>query len=126
MISEEKLRPFAGARFLSLESYRKNGNAVRTPLWFVEEGGVLYVSTSADSGKVKRLRRNPRVRIVPSNFRGNPRGDWVEAAARFEAAPAAARAQELLVAKYGWQKRLINFFGRLSGRTSVVISIRIP
>ena len=126
MISEEKLRPFARARFLSLESYRKNGMAVRTPLWFVEEGGVLYVSTPADSGKVKRLRRNPRVRIVPSNFRGNPRGDWVEAAARFEEAPAAARAQELLIRKYGWQKRLINFFGRLSGRTSVVISLRIP
>ncbi len=124
-MSQDELRPFAGARYLSLESYRRNGNTVRTPLWFVEEGGALYISTPADSGKVKRIRRNPRVRIVPSDFRGNPRGAWVEAAARFEEAPAAARAQELLIAKYGWQKRLINFFGRLSGRKSVVISIRV-
>ena len=123
-MSEEKLKPFAGARYLNLESYRKNGNAVRTPLWFVEDGEALYVSTPADSGKVKRIRRNPRVRIVPSDFRGNLRGGWVEAAARFEEAPAAARAQELLIRKYGWQKKLINLLGRLSGRKSVVISIR--
>ncbi|MGH9863468.1 MAG: PPOX class F420-dependent oxidoreductase [Candidatus Acidiferrales bacterium] len=123
-MSEEKLRPFAGARYLSLESYRKNGAAVRTPLWFVEEGGVLYISTPADSGKVKRLRRNPRVRIVPSDFRGHPRGDWVEATAHFAEAPVDARAQELLIRKYGWQKKLINLFGRLSGRTSVVLSVR--
>jgi len=37
----------------------------------------------------------------------------------------AARAQHLLIQKYGWQKKLINFFARLAGRKSVVISIHL-
>jgi PPOX class probable F420-dependent enzyme len=124
-MSQEKLAAFAGQPYLNLESYRRNGEGVRTPLWFAEEDGVLYVSTPAESWKVKRIRRNPRVRIVPSTLAGKPRGEWVEATARLEDGPAAARAQALLIGKYGWQKKLINFFGRLAGRKSVVISLRV-
>ena len=124
-MSEEKLAPFAGQPYLNLESYRKSGEGTQTPLWFAEEGGVLYISTPAESWKVKRIRRNPKVRIVPSTLSGKPRGQWVGATARLEAGPAAARAQELLIQKYGWQKKLINFFARLAGRRSVVISLHL-
>jgi len=125
MTTEGRLAAFAGQPYLNLESYRKNGQGVQTPLWFVEEGGVICVSTPAESWKVKRIRRNPRVRIVPSTLGGKPQGEWVEASARLEDGPAAARAQELLIQKYGWQKKLINFFGGLAGRKSVVISIHL-
>jgi len=125
MTTEGKLAAFAGQPYLSLESYRKDGQGVQTPLWFVEEGGVLYTSTPAESWKVKRIRRNPKVRIVPSTLGGKPRGEWVEASARLEDGRAAARVQELLIKKYGWQKKLINFFARLGGRKSVVISIHL-
>ena len=125
MTDAQKQAAFAGQPYLNLESYRKNGQGVRTPLWFAEEGGALYVSTPAQSWKVKRIRRNPRVRIVPSTLSGAPRGEWVEATARLEEAAVAARAQELLIQKYGWQKKLINFFGRLAGRKSVVISLHL-
>jgi hypothetical protein len=119
------LAAFAGQPYLNLESYRRDGRGVRTPLWFAEDGGALYTSTPAGSWKVKRIRRNPRVRIVPSTLSGNPLGEWVEATARLEEGPAAARTQELLIQKYGWQKKLINFFARLAGRKSVVISIHL-
>jgi len=122
---EETLAAFVGQTYLNLESYRKDGQGVQTPLWFAEEGGVLYSSTPAESWKVKRIRRNPKVRIVPSTLSGKPRGEWVEASARLEDGRAAARVQELLIKKYGWQKKLINFFARLRGRKSVVISIHL-
>jgi len=125
MADGDTLAAFAGQPYLNLESYRKDGQGVRTPLWFAEEGGVLYISTPAGSWKVKRIRRNPRARIVPSTLGGKPRGQWVEATARLEDGPAAARAQDLLIQKYGWQKKLINFFARLAGRKSVVISIHL-
>ena len=124
-MSGEKLAAFDGQTYLNLESYRKDGQGVQTPLWFVEEGGVVYVSTPAESWKVRRIRRNPKVRIVPSTLGGKPRGEWVEASARLEDGRAAARVQELLIKKYGWQKKLINFFARLRGRKSVVISIHL-
>ncbi len=68
----EALERFRDRKCLNLETYRKSGEGVRTPLWFVEENGVLYAETLSETGKVKRLRREPRVRLVPSDQRGEP------------------------------------------------------
>ena len=72
---------FKGHQYLTIESYRKNGEAVRTPVWFAEEGGVLYVWTSGVSGKAKRIRRNPQVKIAPADQGGKPLGIWVSGSA---------------------------------------------
>ena len=95
----------AGKKYLSLASFRKNGEAVRTPLWFAEENGKLYFMTRDDSWKYKRIRNNPRVRVAPCTARGRVTGPEVEARARvLEPAqfPAARRALER---KY-WLMRL--------------------
>jgi PPOX class probable F420-dependent enzyme len=77
-----KLAAFDGQKYLSLETYRKNGEAVRTPVWFATAGGpTLYVYTTADSGKVKRLRRSGEVRIAPCDARGRVTGAWSTARA---------------------------------------------
>ncbi len=116
---------FRGERYLNLETFRRNGQGVRTPLWFVELDGALHVRTPEDSGKVKRLRNNPRVRVVPSDALGRPKADWVEGTARFVGPQEAERMNELLKEKYGWQKALIDFGSRLRKRTSVVIAIQL-
>jgi uncharacterized protein len=59
------LLPLADARFVSLTTFRRSGEAVSTPVWVGRDGGALVVLTPADSGKVKRLRRDPRVEIRP-------------------------------------------------------------
>src|SRR5215470_24789 len=69
-------------RYLSLATFRQSGAQVATPVWFAAAGGRLYVFTSGESGKVKRLRRSPRARIAPSDARGRVRGEWHEASAR--------------------------------------------
>lgn len=69
------LAQFDGARYLNLETYRRDGRAVRTPLWFAESGGLLYVYSLADAGKVKRMRNNPRVRLAPCDIRGKLKGE---------------------------------------------------
>src|SRR5262245_13493315 len=53
----QHLTPFVGQRYLNLESYKRDGTPVQTPVWFAEEQGVLYVYTLANAGKVKRIRR---------------------------------------------------------------------
>ena len=57
--------PLAGARFVSLTTFRSSGEAVSTPVWVGRDGGALVVLTPADSGKVKRLRADPRVELRP-------------------------------------------------------------
>ena len=119
------LAQFAKQRYLNLETYRKNGQPVRTPMWFAEADGILYMYSLAGAGKVKRIRNNPRVRVVPCGFRGRPHGTWVRGIARIVDEADARQGHQLLNQKYGLWKRGGDFFGRLRRRQHVVITIRI-
>ncbi len=60
--------------YLSLETYRKQGKVMRTPVWFVRNGERLYIRMIAESGKVKRLRCTPRLRVALCDRVGNVTG----------------------------------------------------
>ncbi|HZS06327.1 MAG TPA: PPOX class F420-dependent oxidoreductase [Blastocatellia bacterium] len=124
-MNDAKLAQFAKQNYLNLESYRKNGQPVLTPVWFAEEDGVFYVYSLADAWKVKRVRNNPRVRIAPCDMRGNVKGEWVDAEARILAAAEAEHGHELLRQKYGWMKRIGEIFSRIRKREHAMIAIRI-
>ena len=117
------LQLFSGKKYLNLESYRRDGRAVRTPLWFVEMDGRLWVRTPDDAGKIKRIRRNPRVRIAVCDMRGRVKGGWIDATARVAEAAEADRANRLLARKYGISKRLIDWGTWLRRRGHVVIAM---
>ena len=123
-MSDNQLAPFANQRYISLETYRKNGQAVRTPVWFAESDGQLYVYTLADAGKAKRLRNNPRARIAPCDMRGRVIGEWSDAQARFVQGEEATRANALLDRKY-WMKRLFNLTSKLRRTPRVVIALKL-
>ncbi|NQX36868.1 PPOX class F420-dependent oxidoreductase [Herbiconiux sp. VKM Ac-2851] len=56
--------------FVSLTTFRKSGEAVSTPVWIVRDGDTLLVTTPDDTGKVKRLRNDPRVELRPCSRMG--------------------------------------------------------
>jgi PPOX class probable F420-dependent enzyme len=86
-------------------------------VWIAERGGRLYVFTEARAGKVKRLRRDPRLRLAPCTGWGALRGDWLDGRARIvDDAATEAIAYRALGDKYGWQMRLANLGSRLAGR----------
>ncbi len=119
------LAPFAGHKYLNLETYRRDGTPVQTPVWFAEDGGVLYIYSLADAGKIKRIRRNPQVRIAPCSFRGALLGTWVEGKARILEAAEAAHADRLLNQKYGWQRKLGNFWRRFAPKERAVVALNL-
>lgn len=130
----EAIAQFAEAKYLSLESFRKSGVGVRTPVWFAQgtsAGGgvpdqvVFYIYSEADAGKVKRIRNNAHVRVAPCGMRGGVSGAWVEARARICSEEEAAHGQHLLRRKYGWQKILGDFFSRLMRHRQAVIEIAL-
>ncbi len=123
-MSNPKLAQFAGQSYFNLESFRKDGQGVRTPLWFAEDNGIFYFYTVAHSFKVKRLTNNPRVRIAPCDMRGNVKGEWIEATARRLDGAEAKRADDFLNRKYGWQKRLLNFLAKLRGHQRAAFAVR--
>jgi PPOX class probable F420-dependent enzyme len=124
---------FAKAKYLSLETFRKTGVGVRTPVWFAQDSAsdrpqsvtTFYLYTLPDSGKAKRIRNNSKVRVAPCNMRGDLRGAWVDARARMCSGEEAAKGQWLLIQKYGLAKRIGDFFSGLRGRTQVVLAIEV-
>lgn len=116
-------------KYLNLETVRKNGQGVRTPVWFAGEPSVgvpqaLYVYSTAKSGKAKRIRNTSRVRVAPCDVRGNLRGDWIEARAEVVTGDAAQHAMRLLERKYFPWKQLLSFFSSFSRQARVVFAIR--
>src|SRR5215510_3874235 len=109
-MSSQSLAPFAGQRYLNLESFKRDGTPVQTPVWFAEEEGVLYVYTLANAGKVKRIRHHPRIRLAPCTMLGQVIGCWVEAEVTIVDATTAVHGHALLRQKYGWLKEIGDFF----------------
>lgn len=123
---------FAGQKYLNLETFKKNGDGVKTPVWFATDssakldsaGAKLYVYTIGVSGKVKRIRNNSSVKIAPCNMRGDVRGDWVPALAEIVSGAEAAHGMQLLNRKYLPWKQLLDFFAMLRKRERTVFVIR--
>jgi PPOX class probable F420-dependent enzyme len=122
------LAQFAGHKYLNLETYRRRGTPVLTPVWFAEDKGIFYIYSLADAAKIKRIRREPRVRIAPCSFRGDLLGEWVSGKARIAEGQEAARGDELLDQKYGWQRKIGNLWRRIvpKKRAVVVIEPEVP
>jgi hypothetical protein len=105
--------------YISLATFRRDGRAVETPVWFALHDGSLWVFSAGDAGKVKRLRNGSRIRVAPCTVRGGVTGDWIDGAGRIVEDPAEIEAAyAALRAKYGWQMRLTDFLSGLSGRRS--------
>jgi PPOX class probable F420-dependent enzyme len=122
-----------GKRYLNLESYRRNGQGVRTPLWFAAAppdspgNGVrtLYAYTLANSGKAKRIRRNGAVMIAPCDARGKIQGPWVAARAEILDGAESARGMRLIDRKYAPWKQILDLSVLLLRRHQrIVLAIR--
>lgn len=112
--------------YIALETFRKSGEGVVTPVWVVAEDGKLYVWTVDGSGKVKRIRNNGRVRLAVSDARGAPKSAWVDAQARVLDAPEDdARQRQRMAAKYGLQYRLFTAMNKVRGDKSKHVVLEI-
>jgi PPOX class probable F420-dependent enzyme len=106
------------ARYINLLSFKRDGGEAKTPVWMTEVDGKLGVFTGGDSYKIKRIRRNPSVRVARCDARGNLLGPWYDGTAAIVAEPERQRRiLQALSRKYGWQMALTNFFAAVSGRT---------
>lgn len=123
---------FSGQKYLNLETFKKSGEGVKTPVWFAAEPSAkldsadakLYVYTIGVSGKVKRIRNNSSIKIAPCNMRGDVHGEWVPALAEIVSGAEAVRGMQLLNRKYLPWKQLLDFFAMFRKRERTVFVIR--
>jgi PPOX class probable F420-dependent enzyme len=123
---------FAKHKYLNVETFKKSGEGVKTPVWFAADPSVqlnssaakLFVYSIGVSGKVKRIRNNPRVRIAPCTAGGKLLGDWVEARAEIVTGVEAEKGMQFLNKKYVPWKQMLDFFASFRRRERTVFTIR--
>lgn len=102
------------SRHVSLTTFRRDGTGVVTPVWLAVRGDELVIVSDASAGKVKRIRRDPRVTVTACDFRGRiaPGAPIAEGTARLldDAGTQAVRA---LIARRYVTSRLGNGLARL-------------
>ena len=117
-------------KYVRFTTFRKNGDAVPTPVWFALDADGTYVfRTDADSGKVKRMRHTPRVEVAASDVRGRVADGaptYTGTAEIIEDPAAMAPAEQVMATKYGLMWKLIGLggaFQRLIGRTTTASAV---
>ena len=115
----DPLLPLADSRFVSLTTYRRSGEPVSTPVWVGRDGASLVVLTPAGSGKVKRLRHDPRVELRPCGRFGKVADGVVPVAGTAELREARVdvdRARAVIARTYPLESRIVLGIERIAER----------
>jgi uncharacterized protein len=106
MSATGSLEDLDGRSYCVIVTYKRNGEPVPTPVWFGLADGRVYARTEGDSWKVKRIRRDGRVRVAPSTMRGRPLGPPFEGVARMLEPSEHERAERALASNYGLERSI--------------------
>jgi len=118
------LEEIESEKCISLETYRKNNQPVRTPVWFVIKDDLIYVVTRDQTGKVKRLRNNQQVKIATCNFKGKIKGQWISGTAKILTEDETKDAAKWREKKYGLMAKIAKFLSKGKGEL-LAFSIKI-
>ena len=120
----DRISSIADQKYINLETFRKNGEGVKTPVWFVTESNKIYVITRESTGKVKRLANNSKVNFAVCSFKGDIQGEWISGNATLVTGDEAKNAIKLRKKKYGFKALLAGFMTKAKGEL-VVYSISL-
>ena len=96
-------------KYVSLVTFRKDGTPVASPVWIVAlPDGSAGFTTEDGSGKVKRIRNNPRVTLQACSVRGAVKdgSSVVEATAEVLVGAEAAPVRAAISSKYSLMTKL--------------------
>jgi len=111
----EILKELENEKYINLETYRKNGKTVHTPVWFVIYDDLIQVITREKTGKVKRLKNNPKVKFAKCGFKGELKGDWHSGVSIFFDDDQVQRILKLRKKKYGFFSTFIATLSKSKG-----------
>ena len=122
---QESLERLNSAKYLLVTTFRRDGRAVATPVWKVRDGDALGVWTATGSGKVKRIRNRPEVRLAPCDYRGPPLGEEVSGRAEILDVDGMRRYRRRIARTYWLTGPWIVLFSRLRRGNTGTVGIRI-
>jgi PPOX class probable F420-dependent enzyme len=109
------LEDIKSQKYISLETYRKNNQPVKTPVWFVIKDNLVYVITREQTGKVKRLRNNLQVKFALCSMKGKITGEWISGSAKILSEQETKEAVMMRDKKYGFIAKIAKFASKNKG-----------
>ena len=109
------LEDIKSQKYISLETYRKNNQPVKTPVWFVIKDNLVYVVTREQTGKVKRLRNNLQVKFALCSMKGKITGEWVSGTAKILSEQETKEVVKIRDKKYGFIAKIAKFASKSKG-----------
>lgn len=117
-LTEATLETLSRSRYAMLRTYRRDGTAVDTPIWFVLEGRTALFRTKVGP-KTRRLATRPDVELAACDYRGRLRDTtMVPGCASVLSGESAQRDNRALHRRYGWQWNIVPLL-KLPGVTNV-------
>ena len=111
-------------KYISVETYRKNGDSVKTPVWFTIKDNQIFVVTRDQTGKVKRLKNNSQVKIATCTIKGDIKGKWISGTAEILDEEKTKDAVKRRDKKYGFFSKMARFLTKNKGEL-LAFSIKI-
>lgn len=102
-----ELEPFVAEKVILLQTRKRDGSWVDTPVNIAVEGDRAYFRTPGVASKNKRLRNFPAVRISPCTWSGKVTGNPMEATARMLSGEESSAAGRAINRKYPVLQRIL-------------------
>ena len=108
------------AKYVSLITFRKSGEPVRSPVWFARFGdnpNSYGVITETNVGKVKRVRANSRVEVQVCDVKGRVEANAPKffGVARLVTGEQAVAVRKAIAKQYGLTYKLFSVYLVVSG-----------
>ena len=109
-------------KYINILTYKKNGDGVSTPVWFIYKDNKIYIRTSNQSGKVKRIKNNNNVSYALCNISGKIKGEWHSGVAKIE--PDINKIIfSKITEKYGIFAQIMNILYKIKKMDIIILSI---
>jgi len=109
------LEQLESEKYISVETFKKDGSSVRTPVWFVIRDQAIVVITRRQTGKFKRLKNNNRVNLAVCSMKGDVKGEWVSGTATILVGDKIRDAIRWRDKRYGFIARVAKFMNKSKG-----------
>ncbi|ODR26094.1 PPOX class F420-dependent oxidoreductase [Mycolicibacterium porcinum] len=120
--TDTTLETLGRSHYALLRSYRRDGTAVDTPIWFVLDGRSALFRTKIGP-KTRRLTNRPDVELVVCDYKGRITGStWLTGRATVLGDDDAQAANRALHQRYGWQWNIVPLL-KIPGITNVHSSL---
>ena len=120
--NHNNLKPFEKAKYINVQTFKKNGQPISTPVWFIIKDNKIFFRTSKNSGKIKRIRNNNNIKFALCDIRGKINGEWFDGIAKIEN-DSNNVILSLINKKYGISSQLMKIFYKFMKIDIAILSI---